>query len=45
MESAVYLSFTYVDAESIGRHFVNAGIKVFPFNELELAKKWTNYSE
>ncbi len=27
-------------AETIGKHFVQAEIKVFPFNELELAKSW-----
>jgi len=27
-------------AESIGSHFVNAEIKVFSFQELELAKAW-----
>ena len=27
-------------AESLGKHFVKATIKHFPFNELESAKKW-----
>lgn len=27
-------------AETVGKHFVRAEIKVFSFNELELARKW-----
>lgn len=31
-------------AEAIGNHFVNAEIKVFSFQELELAIEWINDS-
>ena len=27
-------------AESLGKHFVKASIKHFPFNDLELANSW-----
>jgi hypothetical protein len=32
-------------AETIGSHFVNAKIRVFPFQELELAKAWVVSSD